>query len=74
MPKKNTPWGKKAYLKTRKNGGSKEEARDNRDEADKKYHDHIVRSFDKYKDNSVPENHEFDSPLNDGRWHDSNDL
>lgn len=69
-----TSWANKAYSETRKNGGTKEEARVASKEAREGYIQHVrnqqARYSDDYDSNVYDENHE----VNDGGWHTGSDL
>lgn len=69
-----TSWANKAYSETRKNGGTKEEARIASKEAREEYIQHVrnqqARYSDDYDSNVYDENHE----VNDGGWHTGSDL
>lgn len=70
-----TSWANKAYSETRKNGGTKEEARIASKDAREKYIQHVINQQAKYSGgdydcNIGDQNHE----INNGRWHTSSDL
>jgi hypothetical protein len=71
---RNTAWGNKAYKEVRRNGGSKDEAREASNRATELYHQQTrERQFGKCgsHDNDVSD---FNNSLNDGYWHTSDDL
>lgn len=71
---KNTAWGNKAYNEIRRNGGSKEEAKEAASKATEAYYQHTIeRQFG----NIVSYNNDvsdFNNDINNGSWHTSEDL
>lgn len=71
---RNTAWGNKAYREVRRNGGSKEEAKEASRKASEEYYKQLrEKQFGNcgdYNDNVW----DWDHPINDGSWHTAEDL
>ena len=67
-------WGKKAYNETRKNGGSKEEAKVAQQLASEEYSRHLYQQRFGRSNSFKSDVSNFNNSINDGRWHTADDL
>jgi hypothetical protein len=73
MGNKNTAWGNKAYKETRRNGGSKQQAKQAANNASERYYNQIrERQFS--NSNDYGDVSDFNNSKNNGSWHTSEDL
>lgn len=70
-----TSWANKAYNETRKNGGTKEEARIASKEAREEYIQHVINQQARHSGDDCDCNiYDEDHEVNDGGWHTGSDL